>query len=153
MPQREGACLPILQKQKLEFRAAAWLKVTWHRRAVLGWLLCAGEWAAGEAEKSQGGTLCPQGWGGAHEATNFLKNIAQNYGDTAVSSCPSVLYFLGETKAGQYGMKPGLSSSRYPMWGLASGGLRARIPNLPWKFPGTACLEVRAASWKPSNLG
>lgn len=60
----------------------------------------------------------PQGWaGGAHEGTNFLKNIAQNSGIQG-PFCPFLLYFLGAMKAGQYGEKPRLSSSRYPMWGL-----------------------------------
>ena len=57
----------------------------------------------GKQKRAKEGLCAPRAGGGAHEGTNFLKNIAQNCGDMAVSACPSVLYFLGETKAGQYG--------------------------------------------------
>ena len=64
--------------------------------------VCRGVGSGGSRKEPRRDSV-PPGLGGAHEGTNFLKNIAQNCGDTAVSACPSVLYFLGETKAGQYG--------------------------------------------------
>lgn len=50
-------------------------------------------------------------------------------------------------------LKLGPPSRQHTLWGLASGSLDIWIPSLPWKFLGTTCLEVQAASWKLSNPG
>ena len=82
----------------------------------------------------------PPGLGGVPMKGQIsLRILLRTVGIRQCPPVPPCSISLGKRRQVSTGMRPGLFSSRYPMW---SGGLRAWIPNLPWKCPGTACLEV-----------
>lgn len=70
------------------------------------------------SRKEPRGTLAPRaGRGVPMKGQISLRTLLRTTGIQG-PFCPLLLCFLGAMKAGQYGEKPGLSSSRYPMWGL-----------------------------------